>query len=499
MKKPVNPINVLGKKWLITDYLLQMQNLLLLFLQTNGRYLTIQKLWLDLHHLAHATQLYEQKHRSDMQCECVSRKNMHKSGYFLIAIGLISCVEINQIWFGCQVGYSVALARHLSLKMEVAAEYTKALIRVRYFLLHLKKASCFSSPTGFKMNLQMLFNTTWHNFFSQHYNQPALSGSRFTRLVFHSNLSLWICMWIVSIVSKWKRQQIRIGHQNLGFKSSLNYADCLPQAHAWRQHLRHQTGRRQRCPAPLSPQRLETGSSFSGLEPTFRALRARREPYTSYTGGSHRTGGGGTCKQEKNYWTCQQSGTFSTDGELHIERTAGLLATHTGPTHTNTTSVLSFQANLSLEIIMAVKRAADWVNESLPLRWKSQWFMSWSDRTQCKIRIDFQTQVRSGKTDWENTACINDSNPYKWCGEQISSAAWGDDMGTLVQEWMFPGGAWERDTGSAWNWLMGRVVVGAIKTSSDGALDVQTVKKGFFLSLKAHACFFKRFLSHMQS
>lgn len=44
---------------------------------------------------------------------------------------------------------------------------------------------------------------------------------------------------------------------------------------------------------------------------------------------------------------------------------------------------------------------------------------------------------------------------------------------------MFPGGAWERDTGSAWNLLMGRVVVGAIKTSSDGALDVQTVKKVF--------------------
>lgn len=40
---------------------------------------------------------------------------------------------------------------------------------------------------------------------------------------------------------------------------------------------------------------------------------------------------------------------------------------------------------------------------------------------------------------------------------------------------------------------MGRVVVGAVKTNSDGALDVQTVKKFFFLSLQAHACFFKGF------
>lgn len=64
--------------------------------------------------------------------------------------------------------------------------------------------------------------------------------------------------------------------------------------------------------------------------------------------------------------TYQQSGTFSIDGELHTERTAGLLATHTGSTHTNTTCVLSFHANLSLEIIIAVNRAADWVNESLP-------------------------------------------------------------------------------------------------------------------------------------
>lgn len=272
-----------------------MQNLLLLFLQTNGRYLTKQKLWLDLHHLAHATQLYEQKHRSDLQCEYVSRKNMRKSGNFLIAIGLTSHVEINQIRFGCRVGYSMALR-----------------VTCRCWIHQgLNKSSLLSPPPQKRSVVsQALQDLRWTcrccltqpdiTFFSQQYNQPALSGSHFTWLVCHSKLSLWICMWIVSIVSKWRRQQIRIGHQNLWCESSLNYADCLPQAHAWRQHLRHQTSRRQRCPAPLSPQRLETGSSFSGLEPTFRASRARREPYTSYTGGSHRTGGGGTC-QDKNY------------------------------------------------------------------------------------------------------------------------------------------------------------------------------------------------------
>lgn len=74
-----------------------MQNLLLLFLQTKGRYLTIQKPWMDLQHLAQATQLSEQKHRLDLQSERVSRKNMRKFGYFLIAIRLTSCVKINQI------------------------------------------------------------------------------------------------------------------------------------------------------------------------------------------------------------------------------------------------------------------------------------------------------------------------------------------------------------------------------------------------------------------
>lgn len=56
-------------------------------------------------------------------------------------------------------------ASHVSLKMEAAAEYPEALIRAYFFLVHLKKASCFSTHTGFKMNLQMLFNATWHNFF----------------------------------------------------------------------------------------------------------------------------------------------------------------------------------------------------------------------------------------------------------------------------------------------------------------------------------------------
>lgn len=140
----------------------------LLFLKTKGRYLTIQKLWLDLHHLAQATQLSEQKHRSDLQCECVSRKNMRKSGYFLIAIRLTWCVEINQIWFGCQVGFN--------------------------------DSSLLSSPP---QNNQLFLRPLQNLTFPTHYNQSALSGSRFTWLVFHSNLSLWICMWIVSIVSKW--------------------------------------------------------------------------------------------------------------------------------------------------------------------------------------------------------------------------------------------------------------------------------------------------------
>lgn len=43
---------------------------------------------------------------------------------------------------------------------------------------------------------------------------------------------------------------------------------------------------------------------------------------------------------------------------------------------------------------------------------------------------------------------------------------------------MFPGGAWERDTGSAWNLLMGRVVVGA-RRALMGRWMLQTVKKVF--------------------
>lgn len=78
-------------------------------------------------------------------------------------------------------------ASHVSLKMEVTAEYTKALIRAHFFLLHLKKANCFSGPTEFKIHSLMLQPDIT---FPTHYNQSALSGSHFTWLVFHSNLSL---------------------------------------------------------------------------------------------------------------------------------------------------------------------------------------------------------------------------------------------------------------------------------------------------------------------
>lgn len=49
-------------------------------------------------------------------------------------------------------------------------------------------------------------------------------------------------------------------------------------------------------------------------------------------------------------------------------------------------------------------------------------------------------------------------------------------LGTRVQVWMFPGRAWNKeDAGSVWTWLMGMgwVVLGVVKTCSDGALDVR--------------------------
>lgn len=64
-------------------------------------------------------------------------------------------------------------------------------------------------------------------------------------------------------------------------------------------------------------------------------------------------------------------------------------------------------------------------------------------------------------------------------------------LGTHVQVWMFPGGAWNKvDTGSAWTRLMGVgwVVLGVVKTCSDGALDVRNM-----------SCFFLRRLMHVSA
>lgn len=56
----------------------------------------------------------------------------------------------------------------------------------------------------------------------------------------------------------------------------------LPQGRASQQHPRHQTGQPQWCPEHQSPQRRETGSSSSDLEPSFRAPRARKESHSRY-------------------------------------------------------------------------------------------------------------------------------------------------------------------------------------------------------------------------
>lgn len=105
---------------------------------------------------------------------------------------------------------------------------------------------------------------------------------------------------IESIIHEDQRAQINVAreHKTLGswklklwrFKPTFS-----PPAHAWRQHPRRRTSRRQRCRAPPSPQLPETGSSSSDLEPTFRASRARKEPYSCYTRHDHSKAGGKTC------------------------------------------------------------------------------------------------------------------------------------------------------------------------------------------------------------
>ncbi len=74
------------------------------------------------------------------------------------------------------------------------------------------------------------------------------------------------------------------------------------------------------------------------------------------------------------------------------------------------------------------------------------------------------------------------------------------ELGTHVQVWMFPGRAWDKeDTGSVWTWLMGwgGVVLGIVKTCSDGALD--GIWRSFFCFLRGSCMFVHRCLSHMQS
>lgn len=99
-----------------------------------------------------------------------------------------------------------------------------------------------------------------------------------------------------------------------------------------------------------------------------------------------------------------------------------------------------------------------------------------------------EIRKKKNSEDSENTDCIHDFCPLKHCGVQLvqqhGEMIQGEENGTrnpCVQAWMFPGRAWEKvDMGSAWTWLMevgrGWVVLGVVKTCSDGALIVRNMR-----------------------
>lgn len=166
------------------------------------------------------------------------------------------------------------------------------------------------------------------------------------------------------------------------------------------------------------------------------------------------------------------------------ERTVGLLNTHTGLKHTNTTSALSFPANMSLETIMAVTLLIGLVNHCIQMK-----IIITCDLIghQWQILITSQTQMRSGKKLLRKHSLHSRFLPFKMMWWTDSSTAWRDDtgkemaLGTQVQVCMFPGRAWDKeDTGSVWIWLMGVGWVVIVTTCSDGALDVRNMRSFIF-------------------
>ena len=158
---------------------------------------------------------------------------------------------------------------------------------------------------------------------------------------------------------------------------------CSPQGHAWQRHPRHRTSQHQRCHARPSPQRQETGSSSSDLEPTFRAPRAR--------GGR---GGGGIfiLHREKHKETIQVNKAIKYEqiswkqwkyrGWFEKGRkTVGLLNTHTHRVekHQHNFCFLS-PRQLGPGNNPSWSSTSDWVNESLAYRRKiTQLLVIWLD------------------------------------------------------------------------------------------------------------------------
>lgn len=95
-----------------------------------------------------------------------------------------------------------------------------------------------------------------------------------------------------------------------------------------------------------------------------------------------------------------------------IIRTVGLLNTHAGSKHTNTTSALSYPPNLSLETIMVVRVLWIGLMNLSYKEEKSQLFMIWLDSSE-RHWLPPRLKWEEGKKAWENIACIHDSCPVK--------------------------------------------------------------------------------------
>lgn len=160
--------------------------------------------------------------------------------------------------------------------------------------------------------------------------------------------------------------------------------------------------------------------------------------------------------------------------------------THTQLWNTPTQTVLFlFPCQLESGNSWGCTSTADWVNESLEHRWKPQLLMDWLD-SRARLTIISRTQIRSGKNDWENTACTCDSCMVKCCGEQTvqrydtGGRKWHQEP--MCKCGCFQAGHEKRRTQEhTWAWLMGMrwVVAGVVKTCSDGALCVRNMSFGF--------------------